>query len=115
MNDDIQELTDRATRNAKRANIAAAVAVVLAIITLALTLLPGCGSDPHPPTGSACFDDQDIAQNCYTCASTPACHWCASTDATRRGCYPRTDPLDCGGEVVRISDLCNDLGEGLDR
>lgn len=86
------------------------------ILTLTLFLAACGGSDPVPPTGSQCETDQDIAQNCYTCASTPVCGWCASSDDEQRGCVDRADPnASCDSEVVRISDLCNDLDEGLDQ
>lgn len=87
---------------------------ILAVFTVGV-LVGSCGTDPHPPTSSACFDDPDVRLSCSTCASTPVCAWCASPDAQRRGCYPRAEPFDCDGEVVRISDICSDLSDGLHR
>ena len=89
---------------------------ISALLFVAGLFLFGCPQNPHPPTEQSCFDDSDIAENCYTCASAPVCAWCPSSNAVQRGCRPRTQPFDCeGAEPVRISDLCNDLDEGLDR
>lgn len=87
----------------------------LLLALVATLVLAGCPSTPVPPTSRSCFDDQDIRLSCSTCASTPACAWCASPDGNRRGCYPRDEPFDCDGQVVRVSDLCSELEDGLHR
>lgn len=85
------------------------------LLLLGLLLMSCTQTMPQIPEGNDCITVEDINQNCYTCASTPACHWCPSDDDAVRGCYPRTMPLDCGADTVRISDFCNDLAVGLDR
>lgn len=86
------------------------------ILPLLALFLLGCpGPDPVPPTSHECFDDAEIRQSCSTCASAPVCAWCASPDGQRRGCYPRNEPFDCDGQVVRISDDCSELEDGLHR
>lgn len=87
---------------------------VFAIVAIVLGVA-GCPSNPTPPTSSACFDDEDTRESCYTCASTPVCGWCPAADGQRRGCYPRTQPVDCEGlELVTISDACNALADDRD-
>ncbi len=86
------------------------------LILIAFLFMVGCpGPAPTPPTSHECFADPDIRQSCSTCASTPVCAWCASEDPQRRGCYPRDEPFDCDGEVVRVSDLCSELESPLNQ
>lgn len=78
-------------------------------------LLVGCPSTPLPDTGSDCLDPEMVGETCYTCASSPACVWCASAEPAERGCRPRAEPGACEGARVRISDRCNALTPPLDR
>lgn len=99
------------------AALVAFVIIVLSVFALVAIVLglAGCPSNPTPPTSSACFDDEDTRESCYTCASTPVCGWCPASDGQRRGCYPRTQPVDCEGlELVTISDACNALEDDRD-